>query len=175
MTFSPFLLGVGLCVFSQFSHDSFHAPFARFFSFPALSPPPPPRFEAASVLDGRKGEAVTAVAFAPIPTPSSSTKDLEAVLAVGTEGGRIGMWSIRLPSSAGGMAAQDASSRLLLAAPALNCHAGAVKKLAWRPLGATRTSAKEEEGNGSKVSRLELASCGMDHGVRIFELLLESR
>eukprot|EP00567_Pseudictyota_dubia_P013283 CAMPEP_0197442640 /NCGR_PEP_ID=MMETSP1175-20131217/8617_1 /TAXON_ID=1003142 /ORGANISM="Triceratium dubium, Strain CCMP147" /LENGTH=169 /DNA_ID=CAMNT_0042973155 /DNA_START=30 /DNA_END=535 /DNA_ORIENTATION=+ len=54
------------------------------------------KFEAASVLDGRKGEAVTAVAFAPIPTPSSSTKDLEAILAVGTEGGRIGMWSIRL-------------------------------------------------------------------------------
>lgn len=99
------------------------------------------------------------------------------VLAVGLEDGRVQVWQLSLMPLAGGAAAQDAeqqvqewrSEQLWVSAP-WEQHAGAVKRLCWGAacvIGVCGGSPGAGRGQG-----MQLASCGEDHSVRVYEMHL---
>jgi elongator complex protein 2 len=105
-----------------------------------------------------KADAVTALAFAPIPW--SNPEDAIAVLAVGLESGRIELWCIPLDAK------NTAPATLCpLTIDASQCHCTTVTKLAWRPI-----ATDDIPGTTSSQRSLFLASSSMDHGCRIFEI-----
>ncbi|GFH47230.1 hypothetical protein CTEN210_03705 [Chaetoceros tenuissimus] len=105
------------------------------------------QFSPVSKSSNKKVEPVTAVAFAPkIVTTGES---ICAILALGLENGLIELWSIPLDN--------DNKPQHIHSLPKENCHIGTIKKLEWRP---TRQSGK----------CLTLASCGVDHGVRLHSI-----
>lgn len=108
------------------------------------------RFEPSS-RTGAKAESVTALAFAPRAQEN-------AVLALGLECGFIELWSV--PT------VETSKCQLLFLFPNASSHIATVNKLAWRPL----RDDNENDAGGSSAAKLTLASCGMDHGCRVFEL-----
>lgn len=72
------------------------------------------------------------------------------LLAVGMENGLIELWSISVP---------DVSAGLFRRLDPFVCHVSAVNRLAWR-------SAEKSEDCRS----MQLASCGADHSVRVFDV-----
>ena len=103
------------------------------------------------------------MAFAPeTVAPASVGEEDSAIVAVGTETGRVELWAVPAP---GGDPTRVVvvAPRLVLALPDHCCHVDAVKRLAWRP--PPPRTGEEDVGR-----RLTLASCGVDHGVRIFDL-----
>uniref|UniRef100_A0A7S2LPJ7 Elongator complex protein 2 n=1 Tax=Leptocylindrus danicus TaxID=163516 RepID=A0A7S2LPJ7_9STRA len=117
------------------------------------------RFEPA--YKSGKTEAVTAVSFAPKLVDNNSVP--EALLAIGLECGTLQIWSIPL-SNVG----SEFSSKpyLFHCFPIVDCHAATVRRLAWKPV-----NEKIQDGSMSTESlNFVLASCSLDHGVRIFEV-----
>eukprot|EP00978_Attheya_sp_CCMP212_P001728 scaffold3561_cov55-Attheya_sp.AAC.1 len=106
-------------------------------------------------LEGDQKGAVTAVAFAPVTLSNHESTTEEGILAVGLESGHIRIWSIPFDSSQ--------KCRLLHALAPSECHFATVKKLCWKPI-----ATKPEEVRSMDHCQLTLASCGVDHGVRIF-------
>ena len=97
-----------------------------------------------------KPDAVTALAFCPMPLKSDT-----AILACGLESGRMELWTVSLLSG------QEPS--LLSAFDSSLCHITSVTKLAWKPL------PKDDAIANDKATML-LASSSQDHGCRIFEV-----
>ncbi|PRQ40282.1 putative transcription factor WD40-like family [Rosa chinensis] len=96
--------------------------------------------------------SVTALSWA-----SLDSKKNNGLLAVGMENGLIELWSLSVNRTDDGLAAG------VLAAPVarfdpLMCHVSSVSRLAWR-------KRKCED-----CSSIQLASCGADHCVRVFEV-----
>jgi len=105
-------------------------------------------FAPATQSPAKKPDAVTALAFAPVPLPQKNS----ALLALGFECGLIELWSVPLFS-------EDVAAPFLLHSFAPNlCHVATVTKLAWRPM-------------RNNEERLTLASGSADNGCRIFEIL----
>jgi WD40 repeat protein len=100
-------------------------------------------------------EPITAIAFAPKPLGKS------AVIAMGLECGLIEIWSIPLDEELG-----KQHSTLLHSIPPTNCYIGAVKKMAWQPI-------TIDNDNQGKQWECTLASCSLDHGVRIHRICEE--
>jgi hypothetical protein len=97
---------------------------------------------------------VTSLAFAPLNIPESNS----AILAIGLENGLIELWRIYLGESPG-----PSPEVLICFSPQL-CHIATVTKLAWRPNRVGVTSECE--------ARLVLASSSVDHGCRIFDIIV---
>ena len=95
--------------------------------------------------------AVTALSFAPTSDPKSGH------LALGLDVGLLEVWVIPLGDEGG----PAVNSRLV---PPSLCHNAAVNKLAWRP----------NAENGVDATLVYLASCSVDHGVRVFEFKLKA-
>ena len=102
----------------------------------------------------KKPDAVTALAFAPVPMDFSGDREL-TVLALGLESGRIELW--RVPRFEGG------KHELVLQMEESQCHIATITKLAWRPISST------PKPKNTKISKLQLASSSADCGCRIFE------
>jgi len=109
-------------------------------------------------LDG-KPDAVTALSFCPRSLNEESR--LAAVLAVGLESGRIELWKI--PVAVTGSENADRPEILLSLNASSECHAATVTRLAWRPHPSSSTNSRKYEF---------LASCSMDHGCRVFRVVL---
>lgn len=109
------------------------------------------KFEPFSKQKDKKVIPVTAVAFAPSPV------DNNAILAIGLESGLIELWSFNLNSDG------EIKAIFLQVLYPNNCHIEAVKKLSWRPRSLDETSC------------MCLASCSLDHGVRIHEVRVKAQ
>lgn len=72
----------------------------------------------------------------------------DRLLAVGMDDGLIELWSL-----------SDGSATLALRFDPFLCHVSTVHRLAWR-----RNNVKDGDGT------VELASCGADHSVRVFQV-----
>ncbi|KAL8112196.1 elongator complex protein 2 isoform X1 [Apium graveolens] len=79
-------------------------------------------------------------------------------LAVGMENGLIELWSISVQRNDDGIALAPTVTRIKQFDP-LICHVSSVNRLAWR-----HTEKREDCRN------IELASCGADHCVRVFNI-----
>jgi hypothetical protein len=107
---------------------------------------------------------VTAVAFAEDILEGVNGENDSGILSIGTECGRIEIWSVPVPSS-NNMSSLDGDRSnpcpsLMYTIPSNDSHFDTVKKIAWRP-----GAASSEVSPG-----LTFASCGRDGGVRIFNL-----
>lgn len=102
---------------------------------------------ASSPLD--VGEAATAVDIAP------GVSNIRYTIAVGTESGRIFLYSWSL----NGASCPGDQWSLLHALDQSICHVLTVRRLRWR---------RTKDSNNSPT--LQLASCGLDHSVRIFNV-----
>lgn len=80
-------------------------------------------------------------------------------LAVGLESGAVNVYYLQTTPPGWSLAA--AIDKNL-------CHSSAVKRLQWRPV--LRGEASSEEGEGEGGCCLKLASCGLDHAVRVFSV-----
>jgi len=83
------------------------------------------------------------------------------ILAVGMDNGLIELWSV---SGGRASAGSTTDSSLLIAASMLQfdpllCHVSTVHRLRWR-----------QQDSSDEKSTLELASCGADHCVRVFDV-----
>lgn len=123
-----------------------------------------PQFSFEPATKGQTAEPVTAVAFAP------KLQNLDcAILAVGLENGQIELWSIPIMTVLDEEADRKIRScQLLHKVDSLDCHVGAIKKIEWKP-----TSKETHDHSGSSMQvQFTFATCGEDHGVRIFDLCL---
>lgn len=93
------------------------------------------------------GEPVTAVDIAPVTISNS-----RYIIAVGSESGRITLYSW-------GLSCADGGWNLLLSLDQSICHVLTVRRLRWR-----RTRVCNDS------SCLKLASCSLDHSVRIYNV-----
>ena len=98
----------------------------------------------------KKSEPVTAVAFA-----GTLLGDAQALLAIGTESGRLEVWAVPL-------ADEESSPSMVHVVPLNDCHFDTVKKIAWRP---------NSKPGGDSSTRLTFASCGQDNAVRMHHLI----
>mmetsp|Transcript_26528 Transcript_26528/g.38034 ORF Transcript_26528/g.38034 Transcript_26528/m.38034 type:complete len:299 (+) Transcript_26528:705-1601(+) len=123
-----------------------------------------PQFAFEPATKGQTVEPVTAVSFAP------KLQNLDcAILAIGLENGQIELWSIPITTSLDEAANwKNHSCQLLHKVDSLDCHVGAIKKIGWKP---TSMETRDPSGSSMKV-QLTFATCGEDHGVRIFDLCL---
>jgi elongator complex protein 2 len=96
---------------------------------------------------------VTAVALAPAHVTGGGGGSTY-LCAVGLEDGGLQLWSAETDPEAG-----PAASRLLWAAARGEGHAAAVRRVAWSP---------SRAGGGAPL----LASCGEDHAVRVYEVVV---
>ena len=125
--------------------------------------------KATSNKSGKKKvvEAITAVAFAPIPHPNNNQT---LILAIGMECGCIEIWSIHLHDNNNNKSHLPTSScQLLMALPHSHCHTSSIKKLVWRPMPTSNDTITTHH------TSLTLASCGLDHGVRIFTITFDKQ
>ena len=113
-------------------------------------------FSFEAMYKGGKSGAVTAVAFAPKEVFPGA-----GILAVGLESGIFEIWKIPIIVTSISVYTQP---MLLKTFPTSLCHADVVRKLSWKPCDSSLESSSNQ--------MLTLASCGLDHGVRIFEILL---
>ena len=110
----------------------------------------------------KKVEPVTAIAFAPkaITIVRNDEEVNHAVIAIGMENGLIEIWAVPLDTKNGNdHNGDECRPQLLHSISVQDCHIGVVKKLAWRPL------QKDD-------STMVLASCSSDHGVRLYNILI---
>lgn len=96
--------------------------------------------------------SVTALSWAGLPHERN-----KGVLAVGMENGQIELWNLSYNRQD---VAPGSAAALLVRVDPFKCHASTVNRLAWR---------KTEEDNKS----LQLASCGGDNCVRVFDVTVE--
>ena len=108
-----------------------------------------PAFQRKKNEQNKKVEPVTAVAYAPMAVNN------KMILAIGMECGRIEIWAID--------SQQPNSYYPLIEFPHSSCHVSSVKKLVWKPI-------INEGENKEEMHKFTLASCGLDHGVRIFNI-----
>ena len=113
---------------------------------------------------GKKVEPVTAVAFSPKPMEYGDG-DQRLLLAVGVEAGLIELWSVQIGREIN-ESIQSIQVELLQSIPIHFCHFDSVKRLLWKPCHGT-----QEKKNDMK-SKLTLASCSSDHGVRLFNIFI---
>ncbi|XP_059649673.1 elongator complex protein 2 [Cornus florida] len=84
----------------------------------------------------------------------------DGLLAVGMENGLIELWNVSVRRNEdGSIAVPGATAALSLRLDPLTCHVSAVNRLAWR------NSEKKQDSRS-----MQLASCGADHCVRVFEV-----
>ena len=111
--------------------------------------------------------SVTAVAWAPF-----SGSEKLYLLAIGKEDGSLELWRGNVTASTDGTKKLDMlfSSKVDM----FLCHAATIHRLCWRSL---PTSVAQKEGedqqelkNTVEIGRLQLASCGADHTVRIYNI-----
>ena len=82
------------------------------------------------------------------------------LLAVGMENGLIELWSLSCSrADDGSIAGPGLAAALAVRIDPFICHASSVNRLAWK---------KEEEN----CTRMQLASCGADNCVRVFEVTI---
>ncbi|KAJ7943101.1 elongator complex protein 2 [Quillaja saponaria] len=82
----------------------------------------------------------------------------DGLIAVGMENGLVELWSLSVSrADDGSIAVTGAAASLVTRLDPYICHVSAVNRLAWR----------EESEN---CRNLQLASCGADHCVRVFEV-----
>lgn len=82
----------------------------------------------------------------------------DGILAVGMENGLIELWSVSVRRSEG-MSVPRATASLVIQFDPFMCHVSSVNRLAWR------NSEKSEDSRS-----MQLASCGTDHCVRLYEV-----
>lgn len=83
------------------------------------------------------------------------------LLAIGMENGQIELWNLSYNrADDGSIAAQGLVATLAVRIDPFICHASTVNRLAWR---------KNEEDHAS----MQLASCGADNCVRLFDVTVE--
>jgi WD40 repeat protein len=102
------------------------------------------------------GAAVTAVAFA-----LRRWSGARLVLATGLEDGRILIWAGASPQSWAAVASVAPN----------DCHAAAIRAMSWQPQlswGGGEGGKEDDEA----CDRMTLASCGGDHSVRLFGVLM---
>jgi hypothetical protein len=121
---------------------------------------------------------VTAVALAPQHASAAAAQDgataQQHLLAVGLQDGRLQVWRLVLRSKADG---GSSTCEQLWASQPWEQHAASVRRLAW---GAPCVVAglcddagdagQGGQGGGDASGVLHLASCGDDHGVRVWRL-----
>lgn len=114
--------------------------------------------------------SVTALAWAPF-----TASEKLYIIAIGKEDGSLELWRGNLPLSADGTKKID----LLFASKVdmFLCHSATIHRLCWRSL-PTSVPQKEDEDqnelkNSVELGRLQLASCGADHTVRIYNVNLK--
>ncbi|XP_071696930.1 elongator complex protein 2 isoform X2 [Rutidosis leptorrhynchoides] len=98
--------------------------------------------------------SVTALSWAGL-----DRKNNDGVLAVGLESGLIELWSISLRKSEQDLAVLVPKASLIIQFDTFMCHVSPVNRLAWR-------NAEKNDDSDS----MQLASCGADHCVRIFNV-----
>ena len=81
------------------------------------------------------------------------------ILAVGMDNGLIELWSVSGGRAAGSTPNTPLSVACVLQFDPLLCHVSTVHRLRW-----------QEPSSTDEKSALELASCGADHTVRVFEV-----
>lgn len=86
-------------------------------------------------------------------------EDNHGILAVGMENGLIDLWSLSSARKPGDGNAAELSAACIAKFDPFMCHVSPVHRLAWRQ------SMKKED-----CSSLQLASCGADHTVRVFNV-----
>lgn len=86
-------------------------------------------------------------------------KSNDGLLAVGMENGLIELWSLSVKRSEDGVAADAVAAALVVRLDPLMCHVSSVNRLAWR-----------NRRNEDSSSSIQLASCGVDQCVRVFEV-----
>ncbi|XP_061992695.1 elongator complex protein 2 [Rosa rugosa] len=96
--------------------------------------------------------SVTALSWA-----SLDSKKNNGLLAVGMENGLIELWSLSVNRTNDGLAAGVLAALVVRFDP-LMCHVSSVSRLAWR------------KRRYEDCSSIQLASCGADHCVRVFEV-----
>jgi elongator complex protein 2 len=100
--------------------------------------------------------SVTALSWVGLPDRRN-----DGILAVGMENGQIELWSLSYNrQDNGSIVVPDFAATLLVRVDPFICHASTVNRLAWR---------KNEEDRKS----LQLASCGADNCVRVFDVTVE--
>lgn len=99
--------------------------------------------------------SVTALSWAGL-----DSKRNNGLLAIGMENGLIEFWSLSINrTSDGGTAVPGATATPVARLDPVMCHASAVSRLAWR-------NPEKNEG----FSSMQLASCGADNCVRVFDV-----
>lgn len=85
----------------------------------------------------------------------------EGLLAVGMENGQIELWGLsHNRADDGSIAAPGLTAALVIRIDPFMCHASTVNRLSWR---------KNEEDH----TAMQLASCGADNCVRVFDVIVE--
>ncbi len=106
-------------------------------------------------------EPVTAVSFSPVVGSG-----FNAILGVGLESGKIELWSLVFNECNGDY---QLSCSIMHRIKTSDCHLGAVKKIEWRP-----TTIEDINASCCKAKvHVTLATCSLDHGVRIFDLIFK--
>lgn len=90
-------------------------------------------------------------------------QSVNGLIAIGMESGIIELWSISIGRTDNGSSnkARGMASILVRLDPFM-CHVSPVQHLAWR----------ESEQTGD-CEHMQLASCGADHCVRVFEVMVD--
>ncbi|GMY18455.1 elongator complex protein 2 isoform X2 [Fagus crenata] len=84
----------------------------------------------------------------------------DGFLAVGMESGLIELWSLSIKrTDDGSIAAAGVAAAVILRLDPFMCHVSAVNRLAWKT-----------PKNNEECRNMQLASCGADHCVRVFEV-----
>ena len=84
------------------------------------------------------------------------------ILAVAMESGLLQLWSLHVERSYGSIPTPGVAAALIVQLDPFMCHVSAVNQLAWR----------NRENNESCTS-VQLASCGGDHCVRLYEVTID--
>lgn len=101
--------------------------------------------------------SVTALSWAGLDRLSNN-----GLLAVGLENGLIELWSLSVNRTGeGSLSEKSATAALAARLDPFLCHVSTVHRLAWR---------NSEKSADSRS--MELASCGADHSVRVYEVNL---
>lgn len=88
-------------------------------------------------------------------------KQNSGLLAVGMQNGLFVLWAVRVGGRTDGTKVPEVSVSLAAQVDPLMCHVSTVNRLAWR-------NSEKEEDSGT----LQLASCGADQCVRVFEICI---
>eukprot|EP01125_Pyxidicula_operculata_P019929 TRINITY_DN725_c1_g2_i1.p1 TRINITY_DN725_c1_g2~~TRINITY_DN725_c1_g2_i1.p1 ORF type:complete len:903 (-),score=225.84 TRINITY_DN725_c1_g2_i1:8-2644(-) len=114
-----------------------------------LSDPSPTSIKALAALQFKS--SVTAVSFAPVPV------DKGYLCAIGLEDGSISLWYSPVINQG------KLEWKNYLNLDKKHCHVNKVKKLCWR-----------KQSSSSPSDELQLASCSVDHSIRIFTIKIKN-